>query len=215
MPGKFEVLEQCLGVVHRCILDEPFALLTEQFLRVRIVTELCRSGITIEESSRAGGKYSTHVVFSNPGTKGERVQYHFDDRSEINITKGYNVDIKVAGSDPFSLELKCKGDFGSNSILRDKICDDMYRILAVKGIADFLILATTVPGFQDLCGYTYQRDGVSERFADAVPPFSEIGIDQFTDHKCIWAGGSIAVRARRVKTRFYETERVILAFWDI
>lgn len=212
---KFRIFDQCLDIVYRCIDDEPLALLTEQFLRVRILTELCRDGVTIEETPpRKSRKYSTFVTISNPRTDDERVNFRTDRRSTINITDGCNVDIKIAGVDPFSVDLKCKGDFGSNAILRDRICSDMCRVLGVKGVCDFFILATTVGGFQDLLSYTYVRDGESDAFAAAVPRLSEIRNDRFQTHFGHWAGDEIAVRSRRLKTRYYESERLVLGFWD-
>lgn len=195
---KFQVLENCLSVISDCILHEPFALLTEHFLRVRIITELCRRGIEVEENSRRGGRHSTFVSIANLGAQNERILFRVGDRSTINITPGRNTDIKVAGVDPCSIDLKCKGDFGSNSVLLSKICNDMDR--AVGGVVDFFVLATTAAGFEALCNYSRLRNGESERFADAVPPLDQItpeGIDKF---RGFWYGGAIAVTARRVTT---------------
>lgn len=210
MVTQFDVLKDCLDVIYGCLRDDAFALLSEHYIRVKLISNLCQKGYKFEEAIRQTGRST--LVWQEEGE--DIINTKVITRSDIHVTPGKNLDVKISEPFPVSIELKCRGNFGSNATLdRKRYMQDVDR--AVFLYADFFILAATREGYSNLYEYTYVRSDADEpeQFSAAAPHYDRIRLEDFSLFEGQWGGGKNSVLARRVATPFGD-ERVLLAFFD-
>lgn len=208
-----------LSIIYELIAEDPFALLTEHYVRVKLIKAGCARGWIFEEATTKTG-YSTFVsLAADTGWLVTKLM----PRSEPHRTKGHNLDVKLSVPEPIGIDLKCRGNFGSNfNSDASLIMKDIDRAVS-SAVSDLFILATTREAYAGLIGYHYKRyegrgrdkklTGETEIAATIFPPYDQIGFSEFDVFRGRWSSGPTRTVARRCATSFGE-ERVLLAFSD-